>query len=92
MTNKTQAMDLCNVNVEKLRLFKRRGELTIEYVSEEVVGDSYIRHFLVNDKHDATVAHDHYLSKTVSIEEDREWLYTLIKDALKNADPWTRKL
>lgn len=88
-------MDLCVVNVVKLRQFSwKKRELLIELNGEEGSEHGLIRHFIVNGIHNATIAHDHYLysSQPNSIEEDIDYLRTLLNDAIKRGEPWTRKL
>lgn len=90
-------MDLCVVNVEKLRRFSRRKELRIELIGEERNEFGLTRHFIVNGVHSAMIGHDDFFKLNPnhvygSVEEDIEWLRTLINESIKKGEPWTRKL
>jgi hypothetical protein len=79
-------MDLCFVNVEKLKLVKRRNTLKIKFLSVDINS----RYFLVNDVHIATVVHDPKYMTT--IDDDIDFLRVLIHNAIKEGKSWTKKL
>lgn len=90
-------MDLCVVNVEKLRRFSKRKELRIELTGEESSKGGLTRHFIVNGVHTAMVGHDNFFGLNPnnlhgSVEEDIDWLRTLINESIKRGEPWTKKL